>query len=230
MNELPSFQSWPKILESIRTPLSLMGLIVLVMAVILIIVLPKVEGLQLQVLIIIGSFIVLFAVIVAMTLHTFSKGNPYPEEILSIWSKEDLPISELEKQCWLGKWNCRWTYRSIKGELLPYVDDVVNIESIDPDTGKLNGTAISAYGSGETYRIVGRISNKRIAHIFYSSPPPRTGLSGMAILSRPPVGDLSGWWLGAGRQGGDIGGGVTMSKAQVGDNFELKVYPVTAIP
>jgi len=225
MANQPSFQSWWKILESVKTPLSLLGLIVLVVSTVLTFTITRLTGIP-QIILIFGSLFLLFAVVVVVTTRSFRKQSRFPEEIPSIWSSEDLPISESEKACWLGKWNCRWTYRTKKRELKPYVDDVVNIETIDTETGKFTGTAISAYGEGVTYKIVGRISNKRIAHIFYSSPPPRSGLSGMAILRRPPIGDMDGWWLGVSRDGGDIGGGVSWSRSQTGDSFQVRFYPV----
>lgn len=227
MIELFESKFWPQILKSIQTELGLMGIIIFIIAAILIYVLPSVDG-DMQAVIIIGSLCLLFTIILAIMLHVFIRGNPYPEEVMSIWDEQDFPLSKSERECWLGKWNCRWTYRSASGELHPYINDVIDIESIDVKTGRLKGIGSSAYDNGVThYKIAGRISNDRTAYIFYSSPPPRTGLSGIAILRRPLVGNLNGWWLGAGRDNGDIGGEVSMSKSQGNNDFELKVYPAS---
>ena len=110
----------------------------------------------------------------------------------------------------------------------PYVDDVIEIESVNPETGELIGTGVSSYSEGKKYFLRGRVSNKRIAHVFYTSPAEEAGLSGMVILSRHPIGRVEGWWLGAGRDGGDIGGGFAMEKVDSdSSNFKMRNYEIS---
>lgn len=85
---------------------------------------------------------------------------------------------------------------------------------------------MSAYEANETYKIIGRASKRRLAYLFNSSPPPRYGLAGVVILRMTLFGDIRGWWLGVGREGGDIGGEVTWIRAEKDQNFKVQVYPV----
>ncbi len=104
------------------------------------------------------------------------------------------------------------------------MDDIIDIREIDDKSGELSGIGHSSYAAGLEYSLKGRVSNKSVAHLFYTSPAETAGLSGMVILSRPPLGEITGWWLGAGRKGGDIGGGVTMARHEKNLEFELKTY------
>lgn len=87
------FHSWGKIIESVKTPLSLLALVVLVIAAILTSTISKMSGIQ-QVILIFRSFILLIAIVIAVTVRSLGKRSHFPEEITSIWSKEDLPITE----------------------------------------------------------------------------------------------------------------------------------------
>lgn len=165
-------------------------------------------------------------IVIPIIYHCIKNNSLFPSEIRSIWSKNDLPLDKGESEAWLGKWNCRWTFRSKDNQLKPYVDDIIEISEVDSETGELTGFGHSSYTEGARYILKGRASNKRVAHIFYTSPTAIVGLSGMAILNRPPVGDVTGWWIGAGRQGGDTGGGVIMERHENDTAFKLQNYDI----
>lgn len=213
------FNSWLEIIRSIKSILSLLVLITLCLAVVLILNQdPIVTSLALLLLFLITLFCIIYAV---------KNESLFPAEIRSIWSENDLPIDESEKEAWIGKWNCRWTYRKKDSQIKPYVDDIIEIKDVDCKSGELTGIGFSSYAKGSKYFLRGRISNKRVAHLFYTSSAETAGLSGMVILSRPPIGEITGWWLGAGRKGGDIGGGVTMEPHKNNLNFKIKNYEVS---
>ncbi len=211
---------WADILSSVKTPISLLALISLIVGSLL----HSQSGPK----IIWLSFLLLFLVTTTCVIYIAKTKTLFPSEIKSIWSKSDLPLPKQESEAWIGKYNCRWTYRTKNNEMKAYVDDVIEIESVDPATGELVGTGLSSYTEGNKYFLRGRVSNKRIAHVFYTSSSEEAGLSGMVILSRPPVGGVTGWWLGAGRDGGDIRGAVTMEKRENdSSNFEIRSYEVS---
>ncbi len=212
-------EGWVGIIKSIKTPISLLALITLIVGSLLISNDNKI--------IIVASLALLFLITLFSIVYMLKSNSLVPNEIRSIWSKRDLPLEESERDSWLGKWNCRWTYRARDNRLKPYVDDIIEIKEIDSKTGELSAIGHSSYSEGSNYFFKGRVSNKRVAHLFYTSPSETAGLSGMVILSRPPVGDIEGWWLGAGREGGDIGGGVTAERHENNIEFEIKNYDVS---
>lgn len=208
---------WVDIIKSIKTPMALVALIVLILGTVLVI--PNIEFkiklIVLAVMIIFLIFIVAWAV---------KNDALFPVEIKSIWSQSDLPLSDTQRDAWLGKWNCRWTYLDQHGLLKPYVNDMIEIREIDSKTGALSGGGISSYVEGKEYPLRGRVSNKSVTHIFYSSPAETVGLTGMFILKMMPMGEVSGWWIGTGRKGGDVGGDVTMERHEKNPDFKLENF------
>ena len=209
---------WAEIISSVKTPMSLLALITLIIGYLLSVNSDSIVQ---------WSLIVLFFLItVSCLVYVMKNKQLFPSEIQSIWSKNDLPLTKESADAWLGKWNAHWTYTAKDNSQKPYLDDIVEIKEIDFKTGELTASSASTYVENEEYILKGRVSNKRIAHIFYTSPAKAAGLSGMVILSRPPLGDIKGWWLGAGRKGGDIGGGVTMQRHEENKDFALKTYEI----
>jgi len=211
--------SWVEIIKSIKSLLGLLALIVVIVGSVIII---KDD----QSVTFIG-ILLLFLISIFSMIYAIKNESLFPTEIKSIWSKNDLPIEENERGSWLGKWNCRWTFRAKDNQLKPYVDDIIEIKEVDYKSGELTGVGYSSYVEGSEYYFKGRISNKRVAHMFYTSPAESAGLSGMVILSRPPIGEITGWWIGAGRKGGDIGGSVTMERHENNPDFEIKYYEIS---
>lgn len=209
---------WADVIGSVKTPLGLLALITLIIGGLLY---RYDSGPIASVSLIILGFLAIFCV-----LYIAKDKTLFPTEIKSIWSKNDLPLESEHKDAWLGKWNCRWTYRTKENEILPYVDDIIEIQDIDIDSGEIAGVGHSSYIEDGNYFLRGRVSNKNLAHVFYTSPAETAGLSGMVIMSRTPLGEITGWWLGAGRRGGDIGGGVTLERHETNPNFEIKNYKV----
>lgn len=213
------FKSWIEIIKSVKNILSLLVLITIILGTVIII---KDDGI-----VTVSSILLLFIITLFCIIYAVTSGSLFPNEIRSIWSKNDLPVDDHEAHAWLGKWNCRWTYRTKNGQLMPYVDDIIEIQNIDSKSGELSGIGFSSYVKDSEYFLKGRASNKRVAHMFYTSPVETAGLSGMVILSRPPLGEITGWWIGAGREGGDIGGGVTMEQHKNNPDFKITNYEVS---
>lgn len=207
---------WAEIIKSIKTPISLLTLITLIVGSLL--------HFNSEPAITWAAILLLFIIAIFSIVYVSKNKSLFPMEIRSIWSKNDLPLEAHKRDAWLGKWNCRWTVRDKDGQLIPYVDDIIEIKKIDCQNGELIGHGLSSYEEGEKYSLRGRVSNKGVAHLFYTSPVATAGLSGMVILSKPPIGKISGWWLGAGRKGGDIGGGVTMEQHTHKPDFKIKNY------
>jgi len=210
---------WIELIKSIKTPISLLALITLIVGSLL--------HFNDDPVIAWSAILLLFLIAIFSIVYAIKYQALFPSEIRSIWSKNDLPLDESERDAWQGKWNCRWTYRTKDNELKPYVDDIIEIRTIDYKSGELSGIGHSSYVEGSDYLLRGRVSNKRVAHLFYTSPKETAGLSGMVILSRPPIGKITGWWIGAGRSGGDTGGGVTMERRKNNTKFEIKNYTVS---
>lgn len=179
-----------------------------------------------QVIIIIGMILILVLVVALAGWRYTSPREALPSEISSLWTEDDLPITKEYAQSLIERWNCQWTYRTPTGELAPYVDDTIVIEDVEDKTGKISGRGLSAYGPDANYKVFGRVSKRGLMHLFYSTPPPKMGLSGMVILRIMPIGDLKGWWLGTGREGGDVGGFISWKRAKADQEFQRKVYPV----
>lgn len=214
------------IMGAAKHTLALYALIVLIVEVIFGAVVLQLSGTS-QVLTITGMIAVIILMIAIAGYRWVNPVDVVSSEISSLWSEEDLPIPQDFAESLKGRWNCRWTYRKPSGELAPYVDDKIDIQTVDHKTGRLEGRGLSVYISGANYKVVGRVSKRRLMHIFYSTPPPRMRLSGIAILRVSPLGNLQGWWLGTGREGGDIGGH-TIWKQESGDDqdFKIKSYPI----
>lgn len=210
--------NWVNIIKSIKTPISMLVLVTLIVGSLLHVTDdPIVQW---------GALILLFIIVISCLIHAIKNNALFPNEIISIWSKNDLPLDIGENEAWLGRWNCRWTFRSKDNQLKPYVDDIIEISEVDCETGEITGFGHSSYTKGARYTLKGRASNKRVAHIFYTSPTATSGLSGMVILNRPPIGDITGWWIGAGRKGGDTGGGVIMERHDNDTEFKLQNYEI----
>jgi len=209
---------WVEIIKSIKTPISLLALITLIVGSLL--------HFTDDTTIAWSALALLFTITLFSIAYAIKNKSLFPIEIRSIWSRHDLPLEENERNSWLGKWNCRWTYRALDNQLKPYVDDIIDIKEIDPENGELSAIGHSSYLEGAEYFFRGRVSNKRVAHLFYTSPSETAGLSGMVILSRSPIGKITGWWIGAGREGGDIGGGVTAERHENNIDFKIKNYEV----
>ena len=210
---------WVEIIKSIKTPISLLALITLIVGSLLHFIDDKV--------ITWAALALLFIITLSSIAYAIKNNSLFPNEIRSIWSKHDLPLEENERDSWLGKWNCQWTYRARDNQLNPYVDDIIEITEIDCKSGELSAIGHSSYVEGSEYFFRGRVSNKSVAHLFYTSPAETAGLSGMVILSRSPIGNITGWWIGAGREGGDIGGGVTAERHENNLDFKIKNYEVS---
>jgi hypothetical protein len=139
------------------------------------------------------------------------------------------PVSDEDARCWEGPWNCRWAYRTDSGELRPYVDDRIRIDSVDRRDGSVKGTGISVYEKDFQYQISGRVNAEdNFAQLIYSTPPPRVRLAGLFIVRLTTSGDLSGWWLGTDREGGDIGGAVTCTKPERDHGFHPRDHLAAA--
>ncbi len=106
------------------------------------------------------------------------------------------------------------------------MDDIIEITDVNSNAGELTGVGYSSYVKDKQYSLRSRTSNKSVAQIYYSSPDTHTGLSGIVILNCPPIGNINGWWIGAGRHREDTGGGVSLEKHSETPAFELKNYKV----
>jgi hypothetical protein len=155
-----------------------------------------------------------------------SKRDTDPEQLDGLIA--DAPISAQNVARWLGRWNCRWMIHVEGGHLAPYVDDGITLQHIAPETGMVCGVGHTAYGSGGTYKVRGRIASERIGIFIYSSSESLfSGLDGVFIVRMNAVGEVSGWWLGRGRDGMDIGGRVILRRHKDNEPFEPKLnsYP-----
>lgn len=227
MGECGSTGKTASIMRAARHTLALYALVVLIVEAGLLTATKLTEGTS-QTVLIIGMVIVLVLVVAVAGWRYTKPQDDVPSEVAALWTGEDIPLPSPFAQSWIGTWNCRWSFRTPDGKLRPYVHDRISIESADHKTGKVTGRGLSAYASGETYLVHGRLSKRRLAHFFYSSPAPRFGLSGMVILRMAPVGGVGGWWLGVGRDGGDVGGEVTWTRAEHDPDkeFQPQVYAV----
>jgi hypothetical protein len=186
-------------------------------------------------------FVVLVAVIVWAVLQgrevTFwpPKIGPSDQRMPAARQKEegvpdgltaDLPISAHDVGRWLGRWNCRWMIYVEANDLGPYVDDGITIEHISSETAIVRGTGHTAYGSGGTYKVRGRIVGGRIGVFVYSSNESAfPGLDGMFMVRMSAIGDIGGWWLGRARDGLEIEGRIRFERYKEGEHFEPKLYP-----
>ncbi|HXH64729.1 MAG TPA: hypothetical protein VNH42_04370, partial [Mariprofundaceae bacterium] len=119
---------WAEIINSIKGPLSLLALITLIV------------GSELHFspgpVVRWSTMLILFAITLFCIVYIMKNNALFPTEIRSIWSKNDLPLEESERNAWLGKWNCQWTYRTKDNQLRPYVDDMIEIQEIDGKSGE----------------------------------------------------------------------------------------------
>jgi hypothetical protein len=153
-----------------------------------------------------------------------SKRNTNPEQLDGLIA--DAPISAQNVARWLGRWNCRWMIHVEGSHLAPYIDDGITLQHIASETGTARGVGHTAYGSGGTYKVKGRIIGGRIGIFIYSSDESlSSGLDGMFIVRMNAVGEVSGWWVGRGRDGMEIGGRVILERYKDNEPFEPKLYP-----
>ena len=213
------------IMGAAKHTLALYALIVVIVEAIFSVVVLQLSGTA-QILTIAGMITVIILLIAIAGYRWVNPIDVMPSEISSLWTEEDIPIPQDFAESLKGRWNCRWTYRKPSGELAPYVDDMIDIQTVDYKTGILEGKGLSIYGSAAGYKIVGRVSKRRLMHLFYSTPPPKMGLSGMVILRVSPLGNLQGWWLGTGREGSDIGGNTIWIRESDDKDFKMKSYPI----
>lgn len=225
MNSFEGKRNAVPIMKSATSTLALYALIVVIAEAGLGVAAFRLAGLP-QVITIIGMIIILVLVVAIAGWRYTSPRGVIPSEISSLWTKDDIPIPKEYSQSLIGRWNCQWTYRTPAGELAPYVDDTIVFEGVDDKTGKIIGRGLSAYEPDSNYKVFGRVSKRGLMHLFYSSPPPRMRLSGMVILRIKPMGNLTGWWLGVGREGGDVGGFTSWTRAKADQDFQRKVYPI----
>lgn len=225
MNSFEGKRNAVSIMKSATSTLALYALIVVIAEAGLGVAAFRLKGLP-QVITIIGMILILVLVVAIAGWRYTSPRGVIPSEISSLWTEDDIPIPKEYAQSLIERWNCQWTYRTTAGELAPYVDDTIVIEDVDDKTGKISGRGLSAYGPDANYKVFGRVSKRGLMHLFYSTPPPKMGLSGMVILRIKPMGDLKGWWLGAGREGGDVGGFTSWTRAKADQDFQRKVYPI----
>lgn len=181
-------------------------------------------------LLIVGMLLVLLIVVLVAGIKFVSppgsqSGSGAPAEITPLGSQPYPSVDEGVATAWQGRWNCHWTYRSQSGTLEPYVDDQIVLEKVDRRSAAVQGYGISAQVMANRYPISGRIeSNGRYAQLIYSSPPPLVRLAGVFIVCLTASGDLDGWWLGVGSDGGDVGGGVRCVRPDKEPGFELHNY------
>jgi hypothetical protein len=212
-------------MKSATSTLALYALIAVIVESGLIAAASMTEGLD-RTALIVGMLIVLILVVVLGAWRYTAPRDAASQGIASLWTTDHVPLPGDMAAAWRGCWHCRWTYRTPGGGLVPYVDDVIRIEEVDSRTGSLTGTGLSAYTPSSIYKVYGRVSKKRLGHLFYSSGAPHFGLAGMLILRMTPLGEVRGWWLGVGRQGGDVGGRVTWVRETTDPDFRPRVYEV----
>ncbi len=154
------------------------------------------------------------------------------QQLLALGTKDDIPLSNAKVKRWAKRWNCRWTYMSESGRLLPYVDDNVTIdpESIEQETGLMRGKGESPYRGGTKYELFGRISKRDMALMFYRGKETLEALMGVIILRMKAGGSVYGWWLGIGKENVDVGGRFTWIEANRDPDFQAKEHDVTNDP
>lgn len=223
------------LVQSVTSHIKLYALISLILEGILIAVAIKAEG-QERIIIIIGCLVILTAVVVISGIkikqdqgqgHHSSESGPV-SSIDPLWNEDHLPVDSTHGDLWIGEWNCSWFYKNKKNQLAPYVDDTIKITSLDKKTGLIEGKGTSCYGPQE-YIVKGRVSKKGIAHIFWLSPPPRFGMTGMAILSFKSDGSINGWWLGISRKSTEIGGNVVWARPNKNKDHKVLAYEASDI-
>jgi len=213
------------IMDASRNTLAFYALIVVIVEAILGVAVLRLSGMA-QIATIAGMILVLVLVIVIAGYRWTSPGEVMPSVISSLWSVEDLPIPEDIALYLKGRWNCRWTYHTASGELDPYVYDRVDIQELDIKTGDFTGEGLSVYGPDADYKVFGKISKRQFMILFYTTPPPKMGISGMAMLKLSHMGKLEGWWLGGGREGGTVGGQVIWIQESEDPEFIPEYFPI----
>lgn len=149
-------------------------------------------------------------------------GNPEP----LVGLIADMPISAQNIARWLGRWNCHWTIHGERGHPSPHVDDGITIQHIDPESGMLRGVGHTAYGSGGTYKVQGRIAQEQIGVFIYSSDESAfSRLDGVFILHMNGAGEVTGSWLGKGRDGTDLEGRVVFERPKDYETFDPQLHP-----
>ncbi len=194
-----------------------------------------------QVSIVIGSFVVILVALflAAYVIKIVEVSGRIPKEhreimqqLLALGTKEDIPLGKTKARRWAKRWNCRWTYMSESGRLLPYVYDNVTIDPdrIEQETGLMCGRGESPYRGGTTYELFGRISKRDLALMFYKGQEDMEALMGVIILRMKTGGTVHGWWLGIGKENMDVGGRFTWTEASSDPDFRAREYDVTSDP
>ncbi len=209
--------------RNIKTTIGLFGAIVLAIESVLFLLAKDATGGD-KTILIVGMLLILVLVVVIAGWRYVKHGDRPTSDVQSLGAAADLPLGSGAVRNWCGTWNCRWTYQAGDGTMKPYVDDRVNIEELNARTGKLSGVGFSLYAPGETYRIRGQVSKRRMAQLSYGGTGPFDALSGFVLLSMSPTRQVQGWWLGIARNGVHTGGRVTWERSQEGDAFEPQAY------
>ncbi len=102
---------WADIISAIKTPISLLALVTLITGSFVHVAKNPVVTMT--------ALLLLFLIALVTIVYAIKNNALFPSEIRSIWSKNDLPLEESERDSWLGKWNCQWTYRTKDGQLKP---------------------------------------------------------------------------------------------------------------
>lgn len=194
--------------------------------------------------VVIGSFVVVILIslfIAAYVIKVVEGNKPEPipqkdrevmEKFLPLGTPEDVPLSKEEANRWAKKWNCRWTYMSESGQLLPYVDDniTIHLDRIDRDTGYVRCWDESPYRRGTTkFKLFGRISKRNMALMFYAGYEDFMDFIGVIIL-RMQTSGVYGWWLGVGKDNTDVGGQFTWKDASMDPDFRPREYDLSKDP
>ncbi|MFQ5585606.1 MAG: hypothetical protein ACE5GF_02105 [Thermodesulfobacteriota bacterium] len=191
--------------------------------------------------VVIGSFVVILVALLlaAYVIKVVEVSGRIPkdqrevmQQLLALGTKEDIPLSKATAMRWAKRWNCRWTYMSESGRLLPYVDDNVTIapDRIDLETGLIRCRGESPYRDGTTYDLFGRISKRNMALMFYRGHEDLEALMGVIILRMKAGGSVHGWWLGIGKENCDVGGQFTWTEARGDPDFHAHEYDLTNDP
>jgi hypothetical protein len=99
--------------------------------------------------------------------------------------------------------------------------DTINLES-----GFVDGAGLTAYGSGGTYKFKGKMITHSIGVFWYTSDEGAfSGLDGVFVLRMNGIGKVNGWWLGRGSDGTEIGGKVELYRYDEKEPWNFKVHP-----
>ena len=123
-----------------------------------------------------------------------------------LWTGFDIPLRKGFDKSLLGRWHCEWyNYNEKTKKQEHYIDDIIDVRTVDIKTGYVHGKGLSAYGP-KGYTIEGRASKRKMVYLLYNSPFPFESLFGSVMLNYRPPGMLRGWWLGTGFLNEIVGG------------------------